>query len=93
MSNNNGALNTKDISAKETGCSIATGNYGKDLAKAKRGVLELVTDPAKGNVQDKVRLVIIYCLATTAPTADIDEVAGIMKNALKTKGSAVTTGA
>uniref|UniRef100_A0A7S1ZHK8 Sec1 family domain-containing protein 1 n=1 Tax=Ditylum brightwellii TaxID=49249 RepID=A0A7S1ZHK8_9STRA len=73
--------------------SLATGNYGKDLTKAKRDVLELVTDPAKGNVQDKVRLVIVYCLATTAPTADIDEVAGSMKNALETKGSAVTTGA
>eukprot|EP00957_Ditylum_brightwellii_P091838 6992871-Ditylum_brightwellii.AAC.1 len=64
------------------------GNYGKDLAKARRDVLELITGPAMGNVQDKVQLVIVYCLGTTAPTVDTDEMVGSMNNALKTKGSA-----
>ena len=48
----------------------------------------MVTDPSKGNVQDKVRLVLVYCLATTAPGSDVTEVVTQMADALETKGSA-----
>jgi hypothetical protein len=70
--------------------SLATGYYKKDLSQAKSKVLELATDPAKGNVQDKIRLVLTYMLATSAKSADIDEVATAMKDALETKGLANT---
>jgi len=59
--------------------SLATGVYKNDLSKAKRDVLELVTDRSKGSVSDKVRLLIVYCLATTAPGGDIDDVANKMR--------------
>jgi hypothetical protein len=49
--------------------------------------MELVTDPSKGNVEDKIRLVLVYCLATTAKTADVEEVAEAMRMALETKGT------
>lgn len=64
--------------------SLATGVYKNDVAKAKKDVLELATDPSKGNVQDKLRLVVTYCLSTKAPTSDIDEVVNTMKQALET---------
>lgn len=63
--------------------ALATGSYNKDLGQAKRNVLELVADPAKGNVEDKIRLVLVYGLATTAPSADMDEVANAMKEGLE----------
>ena len=71
--------------------SLATGSYKNDLPKAKRDVLELVTDPSKGNVEDKVRLVIVYCLTTTAPSSDVDEVAKSMRDTLETRGSVAGT--
>lgn len=71
--------------------SLATGTYRNDLSTAKKDVLELVTDPTKGNVEDKVRLVMVYCLATTAPSSDIDEVTNAMRESLETKGTAVGT--
>eukprot|EP00568_Trieres_chinensis_P011298 CAMPEP_0183301320 /NCGR_PEP_ID=MMETSP0160_2-20130417/7475_1 /TAXON_ID=2839 ORGANISM="Odontella Sinensis, Strain Grunow 1884" /NCGR_SAMPLE_ID=MMETSP0160_2 /ASSEMBLY_ACC=CAM_ASM_000250 /LENGTH=685 /DNA_ID=CAMNT_0025463915 /DNA_START=32 /DNA_END=2089 /DNA_ORIENTATION=+ len=71
--------------------SLATGSYKNDLAKAKHGVLELVADPAKGSVEDKVRLVIVYCLTTSAPSSDLDEVANGMRETLETRGSATGT--
>ncbi|KAI2503329.1 hypothetical protein MHU86_11159 [Fragilaria crotonensis] len=74
----------------ETG--LATGTYKNDLAKAQKEVLELVTDPSKGNVEDKVRLVLVYSLATTAKSSAVEEVAEAMKNALETKGSSTGTG-
>jgi len=58
---------------------LATGSYKNDLAKAKRDVLELVKDPTKGNVYDKVRLICVYCLATTCPSSAIDEVVNALK--------------
>jgi len=70
---------------------MSTGTYKNDLAKAKKDVLELVTDPAKGNVQDKIRLVLVYALATPCKSADLDEVANAMKTALENKGSAINS--
>eukprot|EP00558_Chaetoceros_sp_UNC1202_P013207 CAMPEP_0197242452 /NCGR_PEP_ID=MMETSP1429-20130617/8210_1 /TAXON_ID=49237 /ORGANISM="Chaetoceros sp., Strain UNC1202" /LENGTH=404 /DNA_ID=CAMNT_0042702497 /DNA_START=114 /DNA_END=1328 /DNA_ORIENTATION=+ len=67
--------------------SLASGQYKNDATKAKNEVLTLVTDPAKGNVEDKIRLVIVYCLATAAPGADVTEVATGMAEALESKGS------
>mmetsp|Transcript_27524 Transcript_27524/g.55034 ORF Transcript_27524/g.55034 Transcript_27524/m.55034 type:complete len:689 (-) Transcript_27524:355-2421(-) len=69
--------------------SLATGAYKNDSAKAKKEVMELATDPTKGNVDDKVRLVIVYALSAAGNSADIDEVASEMKNSLETKGSTV----
>lgn len=68
---------------------LATGQFKTDLAGAKRQVLEVVTDPTKGNVEDKVRLVVVYCLSTTAPAADVSEVTEQMAQALETKGLVV----
>ena len=65
---------------------LATGQFKTDLASAKSQVLEVVTDPTKGNVEDKVRLVVVYCLSTTAPAADVSEVTEQMAQALETKG-------
>lgn len=67
--------------------ALASGQYKNDANKAKNEVLELVTDPAKGNVEDKIRLVIVFCLATTAKGAVITEVATKMAETLETKGS------
>ena len=67
--------------------ALASGQYKSDSNKAKSEVLELVTDGNKGNVEDKIRLVIVFCLATTAPGADVTEVATKMAEALETMGS------
>lgn len=72
--------------------ALATGTYKNDSAKAKRDVMELVSDSTKGNVDDKVRLVIVYALSKVK-ISDIDEVAQAMKESLETKGSTVTSGA
>jgi hypothetical protein len=69
--------------------SLATGTYKNDEAKAKKDVLELVTDPTKGNVNDKIRLVVVYMLSAAAKNADVDEVTSGMKEALDTKGTVV----
>lgn len=73
--------------------SMATGTFKNDPGKAKSRVLELVTDPAKGSVEDKVRSVMVYSLATTAKSYDIDEdeVTVGMQNALETRGSAINS--
>lgn len=69
--------------------SLATGTYKNDGAKAKKDVMELVSDSTKGNVNDKVRLVLVYALSNgVGATTDIDEVAQAMKESLETKGSA-----
>jgi hypothetical protein len=54
--------------------SLATGAYRNDLAKAKKEVLALVSDETKGNIDDKIRLVMVYTLTTAAKTADLEEV-------------------
>lgn len=70
--------------------SLATGTYKNDAAKAKKDVIELVSDSTKGNVNDKVRLVIVYALSNgVGSSSDIDEVAQAMRESLETKGSTV----
>mmetsp|Transcript_45365 Transcript_45365/g.95190 ORF Transcript_45365/g.95190 Transcript_45365/m.95190 type:complete len:560 (-) Transcript_45365:55-1734(-) len=70
--------------------SLATGTYKNDPAKAKKDVTELVIDSTKGNVNDKVRLVIVYALSNgVGSSSDIDEVAQAMRESLETKGSTV----
>jgi hypothetical protein len=72
--------------------ALASGQYKSDSGKAKSQVMALVTDPSKGNVEDKIRLVIVFCLATTAPGSDVSEVVKAMVNALEdNKGSSGTT--
>lgn len=68
--------------------SLATGTYKNDPSKAKKDVMDLVSDSTKGNVDDKVRLVIVYALSNgVGNSSDIDEVAQAMKESLETKGS------
>lgn len=67
----------------EVESALATGSYKNDQAKAKRDVMELATDAAKGRVADKIRLVIVYCLATTAPGSDIDDVVCGLRDSLR----------
>uniref|UniRef100_A0A6T7FDC0 Sec1 family domain-containing protein 1 n=1 Tax=Attheya septentrionalis TaxID=420275 RepID=A0A6T7FDC0_9STRA len=68
--------------------ALSTGSYRNDLAKAKSEVLGLVTDASKGNVHDKIRLLMVYALATAAKTADVDEVASSIRSSLEsTAGS------
>jgi len=70
--------------------ALATGTYKSDPTKAKNDVKELVSDATKGNVNDKVRLVIVYALSNgVGNSSDIDEVAQAMKESLETKGSTV----
>lgn len=71
--------------------SLATGSYKNDPSSAKKEVIGLVADPSKGNVNDKVRLVIVYALSNgVGNTSDIDEVAQAMKESLETKGSTIS---
>jgi hypothetical protein len=67
--------------------SLATGVYKNDLQKAKQKVLELVGDPDKGNVEDKIRLCTVYALATGAKTADLDEVSTAVQQACEMKAA------
>jgi hypothetical protein len=64
--------------------SLATGSYKNDLASAKANVLELAADLAKGNVEDKIRLVLVYVLTTNAKTVDVDEVIDAFRQAMET---------
>ena len=66
--------------------SLATGSYNNDQNRAKNDVLELVADPTKGNIDDKLRLVVVYVLTTNAKTADVDEVTEALKNAMSGTG-------
>jgi sec1 family domain-containing protein 1 len=63
--------------------SLATGSYKNTPDQAKKDVLALVGDSAKGNVDDKIRLVMVYCLTTTAKSADIDEVTQAIQKAIE----------
>jgi sec1 family domain-containing protein 1 len=63
--------------------SLATGSYKNNHDQAKKDVLALVGDSAKGNVDDKIRLIMVYCLATAAKSADIDEVTQAMQKAVE----------
>jgi hypothetical protein len=66
--------------------SLATGSYKSDASRAKADVLSMVGDPSKGNVEDKLRLVIVYVLTTNAKTADVDEVTAAVQQAVETQG-------
>ena len=61
--------------------SLATGSFKNDAGKAKKEVLNLVGDDAKGNVEDKIRLTMVYALATGAKTADLDQVTEALQQA------------
>jgi hypothetical protein len=61
--------------------SLATGVYKNDPAKAKREVKALVGDATKGNVEDRLRLVVVYSLATGAKAADLDELMADLEKA------------
>lgn len=65
--------------------SLATGVYKNDPLKAKKDVLQLIADPDKGSVQDKLRLLMVYALATGAKTADMDEVAATVEQSMDSK--------
>jgi hypothetical protein len=65
--------------------SLATGSYKNEYARAKADVLKLVADPTKGNLEDKLRLVVVYILTTNAKTADVDELAAAVQQAMETK--------
>ena len=67
----------------EVESALATGSYKNDQAKAKKDVMELVTDATKGRVADKLRLIIVFCLATTAPGSDIDDVVCMLRDSLR----------
>lgn len=70
--------------------SLSTGTYKNDAAKAKKDVMDLVSDSTKGNVNDKVRLAIVYALSNgVGHSSDIEDVAQAMKESLETKGSTV----
>eukprot|EP00934_Nitzschia_sp_Nitz4_P005717 Nitzschia sp. Nitz4//scaffold62_size106224//48844//50880//NITZ4_004357-RA/size106224-augustus-gene-0.92-mRNA-1//1//CDS//3329555859//5707//frame0 len=66
--------------------SLSTGSYRNDPGRAKADVLHLVSDPTKGSVEDKLRLFVVYILTTQAKTADVDEVAGALQEAMNGKG-------
>jgi hypothetical protein len=71
--------------------ALASGQYKNDAMKAKSEVMALATDSSKGNVEDKIRLVIVFCLSTSASGSHITEVAVGMKDALESRGSTVDT--
>jgi len=62
--------------------NLASGSYKSDLSKAKIEVTTLIKDPNKGSVNDKIRLIMIYCLNTSAPSSDIDEMLLTLKQAM-----------
>jgi sec1 family domain-containing protein 1 len=67
--------------------SLATGSYKNDAPKAKKDVLVLISDPLKGNVHDKLRLVIVYALATNAKSTDLEEVATAFQQVMEVKAA------
>lgn len=60
--------------------AFATGTYKNDLAKGKKAVLEIVSDYSKGNIEDKLRLIAVFALATTAPSSDVDDLVGALRS-------------
>ena len=63
--------------------SMATGSYKNDPSRAKAEVLKLAADPSKGNVGDKLRLIVVYVLATNAKTSDVEEVTAALQQAME----------
>mmetsp|Transcript_14375 Transcript_14375/g.29895 ORF Transcript_14375/g.29895 Transcript_14375/m.29895 type:complete len:653 (-) Transcript_14375:1612-3570(-) len=66
--------------------SLATGSYKNESTRAKTDVLALVSDATKGSIDDKLRLVVVYVLTTNAKTAEVDEVAEALKQAMSGNG-------
>ena len=54
--------------------ALATGQYKNDMAKAKKDVLQQLSTESKGSVHDKIRLLVVFALATSAKASDLDEV-------------------
>jgi sec1 family domain-containing protein 1 len=70
----------------EVETSLATGTYRNDADRAKADVLQLTADPTKGNLEDKLRLVVVYILTTNAKKADVDEVTAAVQQAMDSPG-------
>lgn len=66
--------------------SLATGTYKNDSDRAKADVLKLASDSSKGNVEDKLRLAVVYILTTNAKKADVDQVTAAVQQAMDTPG-------
>jgi hypothetical protein len=66
--------------------SLATGSYNNDSNRAKTDVLKLVTDPTKGNVEDKLRLIVVYVLTTNAKMADVDDLSAAVQQTMEGVG-------
>lgn len=49
------------------------GTYKKDIANGKKVVKDIITDPKKGNIDDKLRLIAVFALSSSNPSSDIDE--------------------
>ena len=67
--------------------SMATGSFRSDPGRAKSNSLELLSDPNKGSVEDKLRLLVVYILTTNAKTADVDELTGAVQQAMNSSGT------
>lgn len=67
--------------------ALATGSYRSDPSKAKQKVLAFVGDEAKGNVEDKIRLTMVYALTTAAKTVELDEVGTALQKACEMKAA------
>ena len=65
---------------------LATGAFRNDLTKAKADVLTLLQDTTKGNLDDKIRLVLVYALATKATSSDLEEVQSALQTAVSSSG-------
>lgn len=62
--------------------ALATNQYKNDINGAKNAVLQLIRDPTKGNLDDKIRLQAVFALATSAPSNDIDEISDAIMTAM-----------
>lgn len=62
--------------------ALAAGSYKNELSRAKTAVMQLISDPTKGSVDDKLRLLVVYILTTQAKTADVDEMTAAVQEAM-----------
>lgn len=65
--------------------SLATGVFKNDPGKAKKEVWAMVSDESKGRVEDKIRLIIVYALATGVKTADLDEIGKALQQTMQAR--------
>ena len=54
--------------------ALATGQFKNDFSKAKKDVMALCSAESKGSIEDKIRLLVVFALATSAKASDLDEV-------------------